>query len=236
MGYMVVIEGTDGSGKQTQSKALYNKLVNLGYKVKLQSLPNYDSLSSAPVKMYLGGEFGDEKSLNAYQSSVLYTVDRLCTYQKNLKDFYESGGIVIMDRYVESNMLHHGGKIRDTEELEKYLKWLSDLEFETLKLPRADKVIFLDVPVDVSRRLMKERGIHKTNTARDIHEEDKDHLVRAYNSGKYCGRKYGWDIIPCTDGENMKSIEEISDMISDIVIKDIESKLDMEKHHELESL
>lgn len=222
MGYIVVIEGTDGCGKQTQSKLLAEKLKGLGLDVKLQSFPNYDSPSSAPVKMYLGGEFGTDSSMDAYQASVLYAVDRLCTYMKDLKSFYESGGIIVMDRYVQSNMLHQACKIGDRVLVDQYLEWLDRLEFNDLKLPRPNKVIFLDVPVEVSRKLMIERGIHKSNTVRDVHEENSEHLKRAYESGKYCSEKLCWNTIECTSEGNIKSIDEIHKLIWDIVSQDIE--------------
>ena len=155
MGYIVVIEGTDGCGKQTQSKALYQKLLDLGLNARIQSFPNYDSPSAAPVKMYLGGEFGSDTSMDAYQASALYAVDRLCTYMKDLKEFYENGGIIVMDRYVQSNMLHQACKIGDRNEVDKYLDWLDKLEFGDFKLPRPNRVIFLDVPIEVSTKLKK---------------------------------------------------------------------------------
>lgn len=222
MGYVIVIEGTDGCGKQTQSRALYQRLLEEGYNVRMQSFPNYDSPSASTVKMYLGGEFGDDMSMSPYQASVLYAVDRLCTYQKDLKEFYQNGGIIVMDRYVQSNMLHQAGKIKDREEVDKFLAWLDKLEFGDLELPRADKVIFLDVPIDVSRQLMAERGIHKTNTVRDVHEENSDHLLHAYNSGKYCCEKFGWSVINCSENGKMRSREDISSDIWDRVKESIQ--------------
>lgn len=227
MGYMIVIEGTDGCGKQTQTKALYERLKQQGRNVIIQSFPNYDSPSAAPVKMYLGGEFGGEKSLDAYQASALYAVDRMCTYQKDLKRFYENGGIVLLDRYVQSNMLHQAGKIGDRAEVDNFLDWLENLEFGDMKLPRPNRVIFLDVPVEVSLRLAHERPSLKANTKKDIHEENPDHIYRAYNSGKYVSEKYGWDVIQCTENGQMKSIEEISDLIWERVSKDFDNQNQM---------
>lgn len=224
MGYIIVIEGTDGCGKQTQAELLLHRLNIQGYKAKKLSFPNYDSPSCGPVKMYLGGEFGDANSMNAYQASSLYAIDRLCTYFKELKDFYENDGVIVLDRYVQSNMLHQAGKIEAKEEVDKYLDWLDDFEFEILKLPRPNRVVFLDVPVEVSRKLMKERGLHKSNTEKDVHEQDSEHITRAYNSGKYVSEKYKWDTIECTENGNMKSIETISNLIWNIVKNDIEKK------------
>lgn len=214
MGYIIVIEGTDGSGKQTQSVKLYEKLKIQGYNVMRQSFPNYDSNSSAPVKMYLGGELCERASdMDAYQTSSLFAVDRLCTYMKDLKLHYDAGGIIILDRYTQSNMLHQAGKIHDVVERDKFLEWLDKFEFEELKLPRADKVIFLDVPPEVSMRLANERAGLKAGTKQDIHEQDSNHLIDAYNSGKYVAKKYNWTVIDCTNDSKIKTIEEIHNLI-----------------------
>lgn len=221
MGYIIVIEGTDGSGKQTQSVKLYERLKAEGYNVIRQSFPNYESSSSEPVKMYLGGELCKNASeLDAYQTSSLFAVDRLCTYMKDLKSHYEAGGIIILDRYTQSNMLHQAGKIKDLSERDKFLDWLDNFEFNELKLPRADKVIFLDVPPDVSMRLAHARADLKAGTKQDIHEQDSSHIIDAYNSGKYVAYKYQWTIINCVENNNLKSIEQIhTEIFNNIKIK-----------------
>lgn len=213
MGKIIVIEGTDGSGKKTQAQKLFERLKSEGYKVIQRSFPNYDSPSSAPVKMYLNGELGENaKDIDAYQSSSLFAVDRLCT-MFSLKEFYENGGIIILDRYVSSNMVHQAGKIDDLKERDKFLEWLSDLEFNKLKLPRPDKVIFLDVPVEISKNLANHRKELKAGTHQDIHEKDKSHLQHAYCAGKYVAEKYNWKIIPCTKDGQILSIDEIAEKI-----------------------
>ena len=214
MGYIIVIEGTDGSGKQTQATKLCERLKADGVNVIRASFPNYDSPSSAPVKMYLGGELCEHADeFDAYQTSTLFAVDRLCTYQRDLKAHYEEGGIIILDRYTQSNMLHQAGKIKDKAERDKFLDWLDNFEFNELKLPRADKVIFLDVPPEVSMRLARERGELKAGTKQDIHEKDNTHLIDAYNSGKYVATKYSWDVINCVENDKLKLIDEIHNEI-----------------------
>ena len=221
MGYIIVIEGTDGSGKQTQSVKLYERLKADGYNVVRQSFPNYESNSSAPVKMYLGGELCKQASdMDAYQTSSLFAVDRLCTYMKDLKAHYDAGGVIILDRYTQSNMLHQAGKIHDTLKRDKFLDWLDRFEFEELKLPRADKVIFLDVPPEVSMRLASERAGLKAGTSKDIHEQDANHIIDAYNSGKYVANKYKWTVISCVENNNLKTIDQIhSEIYKNINIK-----------------
>ena len=222
MGYIIVVEGTDGSGKKTQVDRLYNRLVDMGYNVRRQSFPNYDSPSAATVKMYLNGDFGNsDRCLDSYQASVLYAVDRLCTYQIELKEFYENGGIILFDRYVQSNMLHQASKIGDKEKVDEYLNWLEELEFGRLKLPKANKIFFLDMPVEYSMKLAESRGEYKSNTKKDIHEQDPEHLRRSYNMANYVSDKYNWNKITCVENDSIKSIDEIHNEIYNVVKEDL---------------
>lgn len=220
-GKIICIDGTDGCGKQTQTTLLYEYLKSKGFKVYRKSFPNYESRSSEPVKMYLAGEFGDGANcLDAYQASALYAVDRLCTYQSELKQHYENGEIIILDRYVSANMLHQACKIQDLRERDRFLDWLNAFEFRTLKLPKPDVVIFLDVPVETSKKLADSRETLKNNEKQDIHEKDFEHLRMAYSSGKYVAQKYGWSTIKCTDNiGNLLSIPEIHGKILQEVSK-----------------
>lgn len=218
-GKFIVIEGTDGSGKKTQAKILCEKLNEAGINCIVQSFPNYDSPACTPVKMYLNGEFGDIGCLNAYQANSLYAVDRLCTMM-GLKDHIENGGSIVFDRYVESTMLHQAALIENQEERDRFLDYVNDFEFEKLKLPKPDLVIFLDVPVEVSKKLADSRGEYKSGNKKDILEQDISHLTKAYNSGKYVANKYGWTQISClNESGNLKSIEEISNDIFEVVKK-----------------
>lgn len=218
-GKFIVIEGTDGSGKKTQAKILCEKLNEAGINCIVQSFPNYDSPACTPVKMYLNGEFGDIGCLDAYQANSLYAVDRLCTMM-GLKDHIENGGSIVFDRYVESTMLHQAALIENQEERDKFLDYVNDFEFEKLKLPKPDLVIFLDVPVEVSKKLADSRGEYKSGNKKDILEQDISHLTKAYNSGKYVANKYGWTQISClNESGNLKSIEEISNNIFEVVKK-----------------
>ncbi len=218
---IIVIEGTDGSGKQTQSRLLYEYFVNqnekaeeLGKKkvlISKQSFPNYDSPSAGPVKMYLGGSFGNDPNvLDAYQASALFAVDRLCTMKQYSEMLKDDCSILILDRYVQSNMLHQAGKIKDINEVKKFLSWLNDFEFGTLKLPKANKVIFLDMPVEYSKKLANARTDLKNGEKKDIHELSEDHLRDAYNMGKFVAAALGWDIIHCVSQDGrLKSIDEV---------------------------
>jgi len=215
----IAIEGTDGSGKKTQVKKLYDYLKRKGYECLIISFPNYDSLSSGPVRMYLGGEFGDKADcFDAYQASVMYAVDRMCT-MKQLLSSLEKETIIIFDRYTQSNMIHQAGKIRDEHRVDEFLEWLECLEFDLLRLPRPDKTIFLDVPVELSYKITTAREQMKIGEAwsYDIHERDKRHLVDSYLAGKYVAQKQEWEVINCVASGELKPIDDIHELIKKAV-------------------
>ena len=149
MGYLFVIEGTDGSGKQTQFEKLQVAFDRDNIDYMIASFPNYDSPSSSLVKMYLSGEFGENaKDVSPYIASTFYAVDRYATYKKDLEEYYENGGIIIVDRYTTANMVHQAGKISDEKEREKFINWLFDLEFNIYGLPKPSRVFFLNIPTE----------------------------------------------------------------------------------------
>lgn len=210
---IIVFEGTDGSGKQTQAKKLADFLKKSNKNVIMQSFPNYASPSSALVKMYLNGEFGEDVNcLDAYQTSVLFSVDRLYTMKKLLKNLDENS-VLILDRYVESNMIHQASKIDDEKVREEFLNWIYNFEFNILKLPKPTKTIFLNMPVEYSLKLKKERNLNKSGTEKDIQELDENHLKRAYNTAKYVSKKYNWLEINCVENNQIKSIQQIGNEI-----------------------
>ena len=223
MGKLVVIEGSDGSGKATQTKLLFEYLKEQGRNVRMVSYPDYDSPSSSLVKMYLGSEFGhDPYSVNAYVTSAFFAVDRFASYLKNWKSFYESSkdAIVICDRYVTSNMLHQTSKLESLAEKERFLEWEYDFEFVKGGLPVPDLVFFLDVPPDTAFRLMRGRENKITHKSeKDIHESNKDFLVKSYENSILVGKKYGWRTIRCCDDEgNMESMEVIHGRIREAIL------------------
>ena len=225
--YIISIEGTDGCGKHTQAVLLKEHLERVGKKVLLCSFPNYDSDSSAPVKMYLDGQLGQNADdTDAYQASSLFAVDRLCTYKTLLKPHIDNGEIIILDRYTPSNALHQACKLKTREEIDEFLDWLFDYEYNLLKLPIPDKVFFLDLPTEVSERLRQKREqaeAFKSGNTSDIHEHDKTHLKKAYLTGKYVAQKYHWDEINCLNalGE-IRSREEIHNIMFDRLLEDID--------------
>ena len=225
MGKLIIIEGTDGSGKQTQTELLYKKLKEIKgeEKVKKISFPNYGSRASEPVKMYLAGEFGKRaESVNAYAASVLYSIDRFASFKTEWEEFYNNGGIVISDRYTISNMIHQVPKILDEKEKEKYLEWLVDLEWGKIGIPKPDIVFFLDIPFEFSQKLMKNRENKITGEKeKDIHEKDKNYLKNAYDVAKELSIKYEWNVISCINGDKLRTIEDINDEMIKITLENI---------------
>nr|WP_297574311.1 thymidylate kinase [uncultured Peptostreptococcus sp.] len=225
-GSIFVIEsGTDGSGKATQTKLLYDRLKADGYNVIKVSYPNYDSDSSALVKMYLRGDFGEKADdVDAYIASTFYAADRYASYKTEWEDFYKEGGIVIADRYTTSNMVHQASKMDDIDKRDKFLDWLDQYEYGLYKLPRPREVYFLDVPVDVSQDLIKDRMNKFTNESqKDIHESDTDYLVKTYENSKFVADKYQWQIVNCiNEDRKMRSVDQIHEEIYSRVISVIE--------------
>jgi len=211
LGKLVVIEGSDGSGKATQTRKLYERLRDLEANVRRVSFPNYESESSALIKMYLRGDFGgDAEAVNPYAAATFYAVDRFAGYNE-WKDFYRSGGLVLSDRYVGSNMAYQVAKFIRERDREEFLSWLYDLEFNRFQLPRPDMTIFLDMPPAICAMLRKERG------REDIHEADAEYLLKTYNAYKEIAQRYGWRIVDCAVGNFARSTTDIHENILALV-------------------
>ncbi len=216
-GKLIVIEGTDGSGKATQSKELLSRLKGEGFNVRKVDYPNYQSQSSALVKMYLSGEFGNRpEDVNAYAASAFYAVDRIASYKRDWEEFYLHGGLVIADRYTTSNMIHQAAKIKDQAEKEAYLNWLWDFEFTKCGLPIPDKVIFLAMPPVVSQELMRGRE-NKTGTSKDIHEQSSDYQAYCFDNACAIANAYHWHKVDCVRQEKIKTIEQIHNEIYQVI-------------------
>ena len=223
MGKLFVIDGTDGSGKQTQFQQLQESLLKDGIDYKVVSFPNYDSPSSALVQMYLSGEFGENaKEISPYIASTFYAADRYATFQTGYKKYYENGGIILADRYTTANMVHQAGKIKDEKEREKFLNWLWDFEFNLYGLPVPNEVFFLNMPVKKSIELMKNRENKLTHQEKkDIHERDVNHLKDAYEAACDVSKKYNWYEIKCVKNNEIRTIEDIHQEIYNEVKKHI---------------
>jgi dTMP kinase len=212
MGKLIVIEGTDGSGKSTQFRALTERLEQEGQEFKTLVFPRYAEPSSALIRMYLGGEFGTKPTdVNAYAASSFYAVDRYASYKQDWGQWYENGGLIVSDRYTTSNAVHQTSK-EPKEKQADFLKWLYEFEYDKLALPCPDLVIYLDVPTSFTEKMMRRRE-QETNTHADIHEQDMEYLATCRRTGKAAAEYYGWTVIQCVKDGAMRSIEDIHEEI-----------------------
>lgn len=205
---LMVIDGLDGCGKSTQLALLEKHLDTSEIPYKQISFPDYEQPSSALVKMYLNGDLGGSASaVNAYAASSFYAVDRYASYTRFWREEYERGTPIIAARYVTSNAIHQMTKLPKSE-WDTFLEWLEDYEYNKLGLPRPNSVVFLDMPIEVSQRLMEQR-YDGDNTKKDIHERDLSYLHQCRDAALYVADKKGWTVLPCSDGEFPLPIETI---------------------------
>lgn len=215
MGKLIVIDGLDGSGKSTQFDILKETLSGK-YSVKAISFPDYDNPSSSLVKMYLNGELSaDASGVNAYAASSFYAVDRYASYKMFWEENYKNGDLIFASRYVSSNAIHQMVKLPENE-WDGYLQWLSDYEYAKLGLPEPNLVIFLDMPTDISQKLLSAR-YNGDESRKDIHESDLQYLRACRRSALYAAEKLGWRVVECSDGEKPLAVEEISKKLLNIV-------------------
>ena len=218
MGKLIVIEGLDGSGKSTQLELLEKNIKAKNIDVKSVSFPDYENPSSTLVKMYLKGDFGSKPDdVNAYAASVFYTVDRYASFKANWGEYYLNGGTVISGRYTTSNAVHQASKL-SPEKWDDYMDWLYDFEYNKIGIPKPDKVIFLDMPIEVSQKLLSNR-YDGDNSKKDIHERDTEYLNRCRKAALFTARYSGWEIIPCSKDGEARTKEEIAKDILESVLK-----------------
>lgn len=209
MGKLIVIEGLDGSGKSTQLELLESNLKQQGVDCKAVSFPNYESPSSTLVKMYLGGEFGKKPNeVNAFAASVFYTVDRYASFKSDWGKYYENGGTVVSGRYTTSNAVHQCSKLPESE-WQSFLDWLYDFEYNKIAIPKPDKVIFLDMPIEISQKLLTKR-YSGNESKKDIHESDTEYLAKCRKAAVFTAEYSNWEIIPCSENGEARTIDAIA--------------------------
>ncbi len=211
-GKLIVLEGIDGSGKSTQYELLCQRFEKEGIAVHNIVFPRYSEPSSALIRMYLGGEFGENPAdVSAHAASAFYTVDRYASYKQDWGKIYEAGGLILADRYTTSNAVHQGCKVPEAE-LPAYFDWLYDFEYVHMGLPKPDMVIYLDVDIQTSLNRMRHRE-QRTNTQADIHEKDVQYLEKCLRTGEKAAAHYNWTRIACfkdgRDRDRMEKHEEI---------------------------
>ena len=210
MGKLIIFEGLDGSGKGTQAALTAQKLRQRGVTLRQVTFPDYDSESSALVKMYLSGRFGQKPDdVNAYAASSFYAVDRFASYKTDWGAFYREGGLVLSDRYTTSNAVHQCSKLPPAQ-WDGFLNWLFDFEYKKIGIPEPDLVLYLAVDPEVSQKLLENR-YHGDESKKDIQEKDREYMARSRAAAEYCARTLGWQRSECTcAGRAMRPVEEIN--------------------------
>ena len=209
-------QGIDGSGKSAQYRRLTARFEREGLDYHSIVFPRYDQESSALIRMYLNGDFGSRPDdVNAYASSIFYAVDRYASYMTDWKAYYQSGGVVLSDRYTTSNAVHQGAKL-PPEEQPRFFDWLYDLEYVKLGLPRPDLVIFLDVDLATSEARMHRRQL-KTGKSGDIHERDTEYLQLCLDTGHRAAAHYGWRVVDFMKDGKEREVDEKHEEIYQIV-------------------
>lgn len=212
MGLFIDLEGLDGCGKTTQTELLCKRFEKENIKYKKIKLPDYDSDSSVLVRKYLNGDFGkNANDVNAFAASVLFAADRFASYTEKWKNDYLDGTLIFSDRYTPANALYQMTKL-NPEEWDSYLEWLFDFEYKKIGIPEPTMVVFLDMPVEVSQKLMTSR-YNGDESKKDVHECDVEYLHKCRESALYACKKYGWKVISCAENGELLSIETINDKI-----------------------
>ena len=211
-GKLIVFEGTDGSGKATQSKLLLERLQREGFDCRALTFPRYGKPSAAPLEEYLHGAYGSHpEAVNAYAASTFFAVDRYASYQQDWGKYYESGGILVADRYTTSNAVHQESKLPEGER-QAFLKWLFDFEYRLLQLPEPTLVFYLDVPTEITEKMMRCREA-QTNTTADIHEQDDGYLRACRRAAQKTAEECAWHCIDCSQNGEMRNAGDIHEEI-----------------------
>ena len=219
-GKLIVLEGIDGSGKSAQYRRLCARMEKRNIDYNHIVFPRYDKDSSALIRMYLSGQFGGRPGdVNPYAASTFYAVDRFASYREDWGKVYESGGLILSDRYTTSNAVHQGSKLPE-QELPDFFRWLYDLEYVKMGLPRPDLVIYLDVDVETSLGRMAKRQ-EKTHTSADIHEQDADYLRRCLETARKAADYYGWVKIDYLKNGRERDVDEKNLEIFNIILREL---------------
>lgn len=221
-GVFIVIDASDGSGKATQTELLVDRLKSEGRDVETIDFPRYyDNLFGELIGECLAGKHGDFPKLDPHIASVLYAGDRFES-KKHIEEALEKGAVVIADRYVSSNQIHQAGKIKEEKAREAFLVWLEKMEYGTFGIPKPDAVIYLDMPVDMSLKLLTESVGKKKylQGKKDLAEHDKEYLENSRKSArKLAEENDSWVLVESAPGGELLSKEEIHEEVYDITKK-----------------
>jgi dTMP kinase len=219
-GRLISMEGLDGSGKATQTGLLCTDLSERGVALRHVSFPDYAQPSSVLAKMYLDGEFGkDPNAVNAYAASSFYSVDRYASDQRFWREDYESGKLIVADRYTTSNMVFQLSKLPKAE-WKSFLDWLQDFEYNKLGIPKPNLTIYLDMSPEVSQKLLSSR-YHGDKSKRDIHESNAPYVTACRESAFFAAELLNWKVISCDDGKDPRTMEDIHTDVMNIIAEEM---------------
>ena len=211
-GKLIVLDGTDGSGKSTQFKMLVERMEERGIPFAQIKFPCYESPASVLVRQYLAGEYGEDAAgVNIYAASMFYAMDRYDAWMKNYNEWrevYESGGVVIADRYTTANFIHQAAKLETLRERFRFFSWLKETEFNLFGLPEPDLVVLLNMPADKAMEFLAKRQEETGETA-DIHETSAVYLRNCHDAAMDAARAMDWGVVSCVDRDGVRSPEEI---------------------------
>ena len=221
-GKLIVFEGTDGSGKATQARMMAERLKREGISFREIDFPRYGNPFAEPARLYLQGVLGSKPGdVSAYAASVLYAVDRFASYKEEWGKAYEAGEVILANRYTTSNAVHQASKLPN-EDRENYLDWLFALEYGKLELPEPDLVIYLDLPTEISEKMMRQREA-ATGTSADIHEQDTAYLRRCRDNAREVAKICRWKLVDCSRDGQIRTVEDIHGEAWELVREILES-------------
>lgn len=218
-GKLIVVEGaSDGIGKTTQFEKLRDHLEQDGIEIATHHFPSYGTVEGALVESYLKGDFGDKSKLSPYFVNSLYAVDRGVTWNKELKKLFAEGKFILLDRYTTSSLIYQSAYITDPVEKKDFVDFVSDFEYNKIGIKRPDNVIFLHAPLELVNEMRRARK-QNAGVQGDIHETDPEFMKLAYDSAVFLADYYNWDVVECSDGNKMRSIEDIHEDVYRLVKK-----------------
>lgn len=211
-GKLIVIEGAcDGIGKTTQFELLKKRLGN-DYSIVSHHFPTYNTDQGLLVENYLKGKYGNISDVSPYFVNSLYAVDRAITWKIKLKESYDNGDIVLLDRYTTSSLIYQSALIEDIEERKKFIDYVVDFEYNKMEIQKPDSVIFLYASFDLVTDMRKKRVVN-AGVENDIHEKNADFMRKVYDNAMFVAEYLGWNMIKCDDNGKMRSIDDIHEEI-----------------------
>ncbi len=218
-GKLIVMEGsTDGVGKSTQVKLLNDRLFSEGQMVVNRHFPSYGKPQGNLVEMYLGGKLGDKKNLSPYEIVSYYGTDRSITWRNELKNEYDKGSIILLDRYTTSSMIYQSAYIDNYSEKKAFIDWVKDYEYNKLGIKEPDEVLYLHLAFDVATRIRNKRK-NNEGIVNDIHEADIDFMKRVYESSLMVSEYLNWKKIECSKNDEMLDMNIIHEKVYSFIPK-----------------